>query len=232
MPFHILVVEDDADINQLLCILLAKNGYKTEQAFSGSEAKLLLSMKRYDLALLDLMLPGLSGEALIRDIRSSSVMPVIVISAKTETQAKVEALKSGADDYITKPFIKEEVLARIEACLRRCNDFSSAEQAAQAAPGLLAYQDLVLDLSSRSAAAAGKPLTLTSKEFDILAILVRSPGKVFTREELFQMVWKEKYAVEDNTINVHVSNLRSKLSRSNPDGSYIETVWGIGFKMV
>jgi len=227
MPFNILVVEDDADINRLLCTLLGKQGYRPEPAFSGSEAKLLLSMKNYDLVVLDLMLPGMSGEALIDDIRSRSFVPVIVISAKAETKGKIETLRSGADDYITKPFDKEEVLARIEAQLRRYKDFSSAEQAVK----LLSYQDIILDIPSRTAKAADQPLSLTSKEFELLAILVRSPGKVFTREDLYQAVWKERYAVEDNTINVHISNLRSKLSQNNPGRSYIETVWGIGFKM-
>jgi Response regulators consisting of a CheY-like receiver domain and a winged-helix DNA-binding domain len=228
MPFTILVVEDDADINQLLCILLTKHGYVAEPAYSGSEAKLLLSMRKYDLIVLDLMLPGISGEALINDIRTRSVVPIIVISAKSDTPGKVEALRSGADDYITKPFVKEEVLARIDACLRRYTKFSSTEQASSS----LAYRDLILDLTSRSAVAGGKPLALTSKEFEILAILVGSPRRVFTREDLYQTVWKESYAIEDNTINVHISNLRSKLARNNPDAHYIETVWGIGFKMV
>jgi len=227
MPFSILVVEDDSDINHLLCTLMGKQGYQTESAFSGSEAKLLLAMKSYDLIVLDLMLPGISGEELIADIRSRSFVPIIVISAKVETRGKVETLQSGADDYITKPFEKEEVLARVAAQLRRSNDFS---QRAQTVANT--YHDLVLDLDSRTAQAANKPLLLTSKEFELLAILVRSPGKVFTREDLYQLVWKEKYAIEDNTINVHISNLRSKLSKNNPDQTYIETVWGIGFKMV
>jgi len=227
MSFSILVVEDDSDINYLLCTLMRKQGYQTESAFSGSEAKLLLAMKSYDLVVLDLMLPGMSGEELIADIRSRSFVPIIVISAKVETKGKVIALKSGADDYITKPFEKEEVLARIEAQLRRSNDFSQGGQTAANT-----YHDLILDLDSRTARAADKPLSLTSKEFELLVILVRSPGKVFTREDLYQLVWKEKYAVEDNTINVHISNLRSKLAKNNPDRTYIETVWGIGFKMV
>jgi len=227
MPFSILVVEDDSDINHLLCTLMGKQGYKAESAFSGSEAKLLLAMKSYDLVVLDLMLPGMSGEELIAEIRARSYVPIIVISAKVETKGKVEALKSGADDYITKPFEKEEVLARVEAQLRRSNDFSPVGQTT-----VNTYHDLILNFDSRTARAADKPLSLTSKEFELLAILVRSPGKVFTREDLYQLVWNEKYAVEDNTINVHISNLRSKLAKNNPDRTYIETVWGIGFKMV
>ncbi|OBR64231.1 DNA-binding response regulator [Paenibacillus oryzae] len=226
MAFNLLVVEDDQDISRLLCKLLHKQGYEAEPAYSGSEARLLLNMKAYDLVLLDLMLPGMSGEQLIKEIRERSFVPVIVISAKTAVKEKVDIIKSGADDYITKPFDKEEVLARVEAQLRRRNNggFSNAGEQ-------LSYHHLSLDLAARSAAVNGKPLQLTAKEFELLAILVRSPGKVFTREDLYQAVWNERYAVEDNTINVHISNLRNKLSRLEPERAYIDTVWGIGFKM-
>ncbi|GIP26552.1 DNA-binding response regulator [Paenibacillus sp. J23TS9] len=228
MPFSILVVEDDADINRLLGTLLGKHGHETKSAYSGSEAKLLLSMQEYDLILLDLMLPGMSGEELMKYIRNHSYVPVIIISAKVEMKDRIDLLKCGADDYITKPFDKEEVLARVEAQLRRYKKFSSAEQIAKQ----LIYHDLVLDITSRTATVAGIPMSLTSKEFELLTILMRFPSKVFTREDLYQAVWHEKYAIEDNTINVHMSNLRSKISKNAPEQSYIETVWGIGFKMV
>ena len=228
MSFTILVVEDDPDINRLLCTLLGKQGYLTEPAFSGSEAKLLSSMRSYDLVLLDLMLPGMSGEELIKELRSHSYVPIIVISAKGRMKDKIDMLKCGADDYITKPFDKEEVLARVEAQLRRYKDFITPEQTSKR----LVYQHLIMDIDSRTAQVADMPLSLTSKEFELLAILVRSPGKVFTREDLYQAVWHEKYAIEDNTINVHMSNLRSKLSKIAPDQTYIETVWGIGFKLI
>jgi DNA-binding response OmpR family regulator len=226
MAFNLLVVEDDQDISRLLCTLLHKQGYEAEPAYSGSEARLLLSMKTYDLVLLDLMLPGMSGDQLIKEIRERSFVPIIVISAKTAVKEKVDIIKSGADDYITKPFDKEEVLARVEAQLRRRNNGGFSIAGDQ-----LSYHNLSLDLAARSAAVNGKPLQLTAKEFELLAILVRSPGKVFTREDLYQAVWNERYVVEDNTINVHISNLRNKLSRLEPERAYIDTVWGIGFKM-
>lgn len=228
MSFSILVVEDDADINRLLCTLLGKKGYLTESAFSGSEAKLLSSMRSYDLILLDLMLPGMSGEELLIELRSHSYVPIIVISAKASMKDKINMLKGGADDYITKPFDKEEILARVEAQLRRYKKFITSEETSER----LVYQDIIMDMYSRTVQVAGKPVSLTFKEFELLAILVRSPGKVFTREDLYQAVWHEKYAIEDNTINVHMSNLRSKLSKYNPDQTYIETVWGIGFKLI
>jgi DNA-binding response OmpR family regulator len=184
-------------------------------------------MRSYDLILLDLMLPGMSGEELTKELRSHSYVPIIVISAKARMKDKINMLKCGADDYITKPFDKEEILARVEAQLRRYKKFITPEQTSER----LVYQDIMMDMNSRTVEVAGKPLSLTSKEFELLAILLRSPGKVFTREDLYQAVWHEKYAIEDNTINVHMSNLRSKLSKYNPDQTYIETVWGIGFKL-
>jgi len=228
MPYNILVVEDDSDINLLLCRLLEKRGYRAEPAFSGSEAKLLLSMKKYDLILLDLMLTGIPGEDLITEIRGRSAVPVIVVSAKTEIKGKIEMLRNGADDYITKPFDKDEVLARIESQLRRYKDLNNGERFEER----IVYRSLAVDLPSRTARLEDNLLPLTNKELELLAILVRSPGKVFTREDLYQAVWKERYIVEDNTINVHISNLRNKLAKFDPSGIYIETVWGIGFKMV
>lgn len=230
MEAKILVVEDDADINRLLSTLLRQKGYQTTAAFSGSEAKLLLAAEDYDLVLLDLMLPGIPGDTLLQDIRSRSVVPVIVISALADTQEKIATLQDGADDYITKPFEKAEVLARVEAQLRRYKQFASRSESDKP----LIYRNLTVNQASRTARVEDQPLTLTAKEFDLLAVLARSPGKVFTREDLYQAVWKESYVVEDNAINVHMSNLRTKLAKAAkaaPDHPTIETVWGIGFKM-
>ena len=227
MPFKILVVEDDADINRLLCTLLVRQGYQTEAAFSGSEAKLLLAAGDYDLVLLDLMLPGLPGETLIQEIRSRSFVPIVVISALADTQEKIAILQDGADDYITKPFEKEEVLARVEAQLRRYKQFSPQLEATKP----VVYRNLTLKPAARTVQVGDQELTLTSKEFDLLSVLARAPGKVFTREDLYQAVWKESYAVEDNAINVHMSNLRNKLAKAAPNPPVIETVWGIGFKL-
>lgn len=224
----ILIVEDDPYINRLLCKIIEDCGYTVDAAYSGSEAQLRLSMQAYDLVLLDLMLPGISGEELLKIIRESSYMPVIIISAKTELHERITLLKNGADDYITKPFEKAEVSARVEAQLRRSKRYP-VQESTQAS---LRFRDLTLDIASRTASAAGKPLFLTAREFDLLTVLVQQPNRVFTREELYQLVWNEKYAVEDNTINVHMSNIRSKLLKTAPDTQYIETVWGIGFKMV
>ncbi len=224
MAFRILIVEDDPDINGLLVRILAKAGYDTTSAFSGSEAR-LLHPQNFDLVLLDLMLPGATGEELIAEIRRDSTVPIIVISAKGQ-EDKLNVLKSGADDFISKPFDVEEVQVRVQTLLRRTREFS----APAAAPERLTLGKLTLNPESREAEVNGSPLTLTAREFDILALLLRYPNKVFTRQNLFETVWGEDYLGDDNTMNVHISNLRSKLQKLDPEGEYISTVWGVGFK--
>uniref|UniRef100_UPI003FF061F2 response regulator transcription factor n=1 Tax=Candidatus Fimivicinus sp. TaxID=3056640 RepID=UPI003FF061F2 len=223
---RILVVEDDSDINALLCRILSGAGYWSDSAFSGTEAQLRLQMGEYDLLLLDLMLPGLAGEELIAWLRAEKTMPIIVISAKAGLDARVNALRLGADDFIAKPFENEEVLARVEAQLRRYRLFSPAQQSAR-----LHIGRLTLDCETLEAKANGNKLSLTAREFAILELLMRYPRRVFTRENLYEQIWGEPYYGEDNTVNVHISNLRAKLHKADPDGEYIKTVWGIGFKM-
>lgn len=226
MPYTIMVVEDDADINQLLARILRQADYQVTQAFSGSEAALRLTQETPDLILLDLMLPGMSGEALLEKLRSENALsvPVIVLSAKNAVSDKVSLLKRGADDYITKPFEPEELLARIEASLRRAGKDAAADRP-------LVHRALVLSPGERRVTLDGKPLTLTAHEFDILALLMRQPEKVYSRESLYEQVWQGGYYGENNTVNVHVSNIRKKLKAIDPDADYIETVYGIGFKM-
>lgn len=223
---NILVVEDDWDINGLLCKILEKEEYSVRAAYSGTEAKMCIEQYDYDLILLDLMLPGVSGEELIREIRKIKVMPIIVISAKTELDNKIEVLKLGADDYICKPFDINEVLARVEAQLRRYINFSISHKSNR-----LTHKNIVLDTESREAFIKDKEVALTLREFSILELLMSNPHKVFTRANLFESVWGDDFMGDDNTVNVHVSNLRSKISSVDKDEEYIQTVWGIGFKL-
>ena len=220
--FHILVVEDDPDINKLLCRIVSDAGYDCRPAFSGTEADLLAGQYAYDLILLDLMLPGLTGEEFIARLRRGKTMPVIVLSAKAGVEDRVNVLKLGADDFIPKPFDNAEVLARIEAQLRRYKKFSGS-----GTEGSLTWGDLSLDRESVTVTVGDRAVTLTAREFEILALLMSHPKKVYTREQIYQQVWGEEYMGDDNTVNVHVSNLRSKLGEKE----YIKTVWGIGFKM-
>lgn len=225
MANRILVTEDDADINRLLTDLLVREGYEPVSAYSGSEARLLLGQESFDLILLDLMLPGMSGEELIAQIRQKSTVPIIVLSAKGR-EDKYQVLRMGADDFIAKPFDLEEVAIRVEVQLRRCRGFSAKEGG-----GVLRFKALSLDLENLSAEVKGTPLSLTAREMGILTLLMRYPKKVFTRQNLFETVWNDSYMGDENTINVHISNLRAKIAKLDPGEEYIKTVWGIGFKL-
>lgn len=228
MLTKILVIEDDADINRLLCRYLIKEQYHVIPAYSGTEARLQLKLETFDLILLDLMLPGVTGEELISEIRGQSSLPIIVISAKTALEDRVNALRIGADDYIVKPFERDEVLARVAALLRRSNLHSPTETAK--AENNYIFKELTLNPTSREVTVKGCLISLTAYEFDILQLLLQYQDKVFTKEQLYQDIWKTGYYGEDNTINVHMSNIRKKIKEFD-DASYIKTIWGIGFKM-
>jgi DNA-binding response OmpR family regulator len=224
---NILVVEDDADINSLLCRILGRQGYNVRAAFSGTEAKLCLEMFDFQLVLLDLMLPGVSGEELIADIRKIKTMPIIVISAKDFQETKIDVLKLGADDFVAKPFDVNEVAARVEAQLRRYMVFSKAKED----KSILKHKHLTLNKETMEVLVKDTPIYLTAREFSILELLLSYPNKVFTKANLFEHVWKDEFLGDDNTVNVHVSNLRSKIAKIDKDTEYIHTVWGIGFKL-
>lgn len=226
MQYKILVVEDDADINGLLVKILKEADYKAVQAFSGTEAMLMLEKEVPDLILLDLMLPGISGEKLLQDIRKNQHcdIPVVVISAKNSLNDKVLLLKNGADDYMTKPFEPEEVIARVQASLRRSGKEKTTEK-------ILIHKKLKLYPDARRVMLDEKELALTAHEFDILLLLMQNPKKVYSRETLYELVWRGGYYGENNTVNVHVSNIRKKIKEMDISEEYIQTVYGIGFKL-
>lgn len=222
----ILVVEDDQDINHLLCKILTDGGYRCRSAYSGSEGLLWAERYEYDLVLLDLMMPGMTGEDLITQLRRQRTMPILVLSAKTAIQDRVNVLRLGADDFIPKPFDNTEVLARVEAQLRRSRRFSAPVQSGS----ILRLGVLMLDRDAHCVSVDGQDVALTAREFEILALMMAHPKKVFTRAQIYEQVWGEEYFGDDNTVNVHVSNLRAKLGKLG-GGEHIKTVWGIGFKM-
>lgn len=223
---HILIVEDEKEINGLLHNYLSEHGYLTTSAYDGLEALQLMQSEAYDLILLDLMLPYKSGDQILLELRRHSAVPVIVISAKDTTQTKIDLLRSGADDYITKPFDLDETLARIESNLRRGKIHMD-----MAGSNCLSYKDITFDHLNHSVKASGHELVLTAKEYAILELLIRHPDKIFSKANLFRTIWNEDYMNEDNTLNVHISNLRNKLKAISPDQHYIETVWGIGYRL-
>lgn len=224
----ILVIEDDQDINNLIKSILIKEGYTVTQAFSGTEGKLLLDMFNFHLVLLDLMLPGMTGEEIINEVRKNHNMPIIVISAKTSVNDRINVLKLGADDFVSKPFDINEVLARVQAQLRRYIEFSHDDKNEKS---LLIYKNMVLNRDEIRVEVKEKEIQLTAKEFHIMELLLSNPKKVFTRANLFEQVWQDEFLGDDNTVNVHISNIRSKISAEDSDEQYIKTVWGIGFKL-
>lgn len=225
---RILVAEDDNDINGLLKRILEKTGYEVDTAFSGTEALLLTGLNSYDLIVTDLMLPGLTGEEFLSKLRETKQMPVIVLSAKSGLEDKVTVLGLGADDYLTKPFEKEELLARVKAQLRRAGTYSCIPKEEE--ENCVSFKNLKLYPESRCARFGKEELSLTTYEFQLLEVMVKHPNKVFSKENLYQIVWKETAAIEDNSISVHVSNIRKKLGKFTEE-EYIKTVWGIGYKM-
>ena len=252
MP-NILIVEDDININNLLCEVLMKAGYTCEQAFSGTEAKLLLDIKEkaYTLVLLDLMLPGASGEEVLKEIRKQGRLPVIVLTAKDSIDDKIGVLTDGADDYITKPFEIREVLARIQVQLRHIEvetkGAAEVETKVEAeaetevktkagiqkgqGSGRLEFRDMVLTRSTFEVSIGGRVLPkITKQEFAILELLLKNPKQVFSKEDIFEYAWDEPYMGETKTLDVHISNIRKKIKTVTSD-EYIETIWGIGYRL-
>ncbi len=224
-PIRILVVEDDEDISALLCKIVRKKSYNVQPAYSGTEALLYLEKQKWDLILLDLMLPGLDGEAVLKKITEKGPIPVIIISAKNEKETKIETLRTGADDFITKPFDVDEVAARIDSLLRRYKQTHVPQK------NVLTHKDIELDTEAKTVYVNGKEVALTRREYNILKLLMSSPKKIFSKANLFESVWNEPYFGDDNTVNVHVSNLRTKLAKANPHEEYIETIGGMGYRM-
>lgn len=220
----ILIVEDNEDVNAMLSKTLQEAGYETDSAFNGMDGMQKLKQNEYDIVLLDIMLPYKSGDEILRELRTFSSTPVIILSAKDLVGTKIDLLKLGADDYITKPFDLGEVVARIESTLRRCKRQKEQNQCYE-------YKDLALDAGSKRVIVAGVELDLTAKEYQILELLLLHQSKVYTKANLYEMIWQEDYLGDDNAVKTHISNLRSKLKKVNPQVEYIETVWGLGYRL-
>lgn len=216
---HILIIDDDIHINEMLEEVLIQEGYQVSHAYSGTEALLFLANEKPDLILLDLMLPGLTGEEVLSQIEK---IPVIVMSAKVEVKDKVALLLNGAEDYITKPFEIEELLARIVVQLRKSTRADSSEK--------LMYREITVNMVTHEAWVGEHEVKLTKTEFAILKILLEHPKQVITKTVLLDRVSEETPDCMESSLRVHISNLRKKL-REISGKDYIEAVWGIGFKM-
>lgn len=216
---NILVIDDDLHIGNMLEETLTDAGYGVLRAYSGTEAVLVLSQSRPDLVLLDLMLPGLSGEEVLPKIKS---VPVIVMSAKTDVEDKVGLLLGGAVDYVTKPFYTKELLARIAVHLRTCGVLDREE--------ILLFQDLELDMDTRIVRLGDTEIKLTRTEYAILKLLMQNPTRVISKSRLLDRISEDTPDCTENSLKTHISNLRKKL-REAGGRDYIEAVWGIGFKL-
>lgn len=218
---RLLIIEDDVNINEMLQEAFGKKGYEVVSAYSGTEGILRIEKETYQMVILDLMLPGMDGQQVLKNIREKSNVPVIVLSAKDELDTKVDLLMSGASDYMTKPFELKELEARVLVQLRNAAGKNEV---------FLEYRDLRTDREGKKVILCGKPLSLTAQEYRILELLLKHPQKVFTKNEIYEYAWEEYYMGEDKTINVHISNIRQKMKKITQE-EYIETVWGMGFKL-
>ena len=224
MAKSILIVEDDNNIADLLRLYLEKEGYQATIAADGTQGIDLYRKLRPDLVLLDVMMPGVDGWGVLRAIRQDSQTPVIMLTAKGETTDKVSGLKPGADDYITKPFEMKEVLARIEAVLRRAAGDGDKEK-----PRRLVFDKLIIDLDSFELIVDGKRVETPPKEMELLYHLASTPNRVYTRNQLLDEVWGFDYFGDSRTVDVHVKRLREKLEGVSDQWS-LKTVWGVGYK--
>ncbi len=225
MDTKLLVVDDEPNIIELNRMYLEGAGYQVVTARTGPEALDRFRSERPDLVVLDLMLPGIDGLSICREIRQQGATPIIMLTARTEDVDRIVGLELGADDYVTKPYNPRELVARVRAVLRRTNP--PAETAAPVQ--VLQLGDVALDPARRTVTVSDEPITLRTKEFDLLQCLLEHQGLVLSREQLLSQVWGYDYAGETRTVDVHVAGLRKELRASNVA---VETVWGIGYKLV
>lgn len=220
----ILIIEDNIDVNKMLAEALTDAGYYVNSVYTGTDGIVEIKNNEYDLVLLDLMLPYKSGDEVLKEMRQFCDIPVIVVSAKDIISTKIDLLKLGADDYVTKPFDLGEVVARVQSNLRRFHKQAKEDKTFQ-------YKDMILTESTKSVSVNGIEIELTAKEYMILEMLIKYQGKVFTKANLYESIWQEEYLGDENAVKTHISNIRNKLKKANPSEEYIETVWGLGYRL-
>ena len=223
--YNILICDDEKDIVNALKIYLKPEGYQLFEAFAGLEAVQLLQCEQIHLVLLDVMMPKMDGITATAKIREFSNVPIILLTAKSETEDKVLGLNVGADDYITKPFVPVEVLARVRSQLRRYAQLGSCQT------GSLTVGGIVLDDSEKSVTVDGEPVSLTPIEYGILKLLMENPGKVFSTKTIYRQVWQEAPLGSENAVAVHIRHLREKIEINPSEPRYVKVVWGQGYKM-
>lgn len=225
----ILVVDDDKEIADLVEIHLVGDGYTVFKAYDAMEGLKILSRENIKLAVLDIMMPGIDGIEMCKEIRKTSTIPIIMLSAKSNDLDKIVGLSSGADDYVIKPFNPLELTARVKSQLRRYTTFNPNSKIETSKEIFL--ENISINKENHQVVSYGKDVKLTPIEFDILYLLARNPGKVFSTEEIFEKVWNEKMYEANNTVMVHIRRLREKIELDSRNAQIIKTVWGVGYKI-
>ena len=225
MAYTILIADDEREIRELLRLYLEKDGYHVLEAEDGCEALSILEQEEVDMALLDIMMTKADGYKVLKKIREGSNIPVMILSAKNQDADKILGLDLGADDYLAKPFNPMEAMARINSNIRRFYSLGAKSQELKQ----LKVKDLCLDTESCLVYKGGKPIDLTSVEYKLLRLFMENPGRVYTKQQVYENVWGEEYAIADNNIMVCISRLRAKLSEDN--SAYIKTIRGLGYRM-
>ncbi|WP_291567660.1 MULTISPECIES: response regulator transcription factor [unclassified Clostridium] len=227
MNEKVLIVDDDNEIRNVVSIYLKNEGYEVLQAENGYKALEIIKAESIDLVLLDIMMPKINGIEVCNEIRKNYVMPIIFLSAKDAEIDKILGLSSGAEDYITKPFSTVELIARVKSQLRRYKRYNQTDKNEK----IIEIGNLKINSDTRQVFVGNREVSLTSKEFDILELLVRNKGIIMSIPRIYETVWKEEFFKSDNTVMVHITNIRQKIEEDPKNPIYIKTVWGVGYKM-
>lgn len=227
MNEKVLIVDDDNEIRNVVSIYLKNEGYEVLQAENGYKALEIIKAESIDLVLLDIMMPKINGIEVCNEIRKNYIMPIIFLSAKDAEIDKILGLSSGAEDYITKPFSTVELIARVKSQLRRYKRYNQTDKNEK----IIEIGNLKINSDTRQVFVGNREVSLTSKEFDILELLVRNKGIIMSIPRIYETVWKEEFFKSDNTVMVHITNIRQKIEEDPKNPIYIKTVWGVGYKI-
>lgn len=230
MEHTILVVEDETGIRKAICIYMKNQGYRVLDAANGKEGLELIEKEEIHLVIVDIMMPVMDGIAMVMKARETHDFPILFLSAKSEEVDKIHGLNIGADDYITKPFASTELIARVRAQLRRYEQILALKKGQESKDSCLVVGDLELDPLTKEVRVAGKLVHLTPKEFKILELLMKNPGRVYSAQQIYELIWEEE-AINTETIMVHIRKLREKIEVDPKRPLYIKVVWGIGYKI-
>lgn len=228
---RILIIDDEKEIVMLMKKSLEDAGYEVSYAYNGHDGLELLSSENISLVVLDIMMPGMNGIDVCRTIRIDNNVPIIIVSAKSQNEDKIEGLVSGSDDYMIKPFCMDELIARVSSQLRRAGYLNSNLAGAGNDEDLIRIKGLLINKRDHTVSVYGAAVKLTKTEYEILLLLAENPGRVFSSEKMYQHIWKDKYFEGNNTIMAHMWRLREKIEQNPKNPQIIETIWGVGYKI-